>query len=197
MRYEAHSLRQSIPGQILAAGLLAFATSTVAFADTTAMNTSARYVPAGTRLKFHLTAPIQSNESKTGQAFYFSLLTPIVLGDTSIPIEGTTGSGTVYLAGHAGSSGHEGDLTLRLDSLRTTDGQLVQFADQRFKINGRNRKVIGALLGAIPYAGIGARFIRGSDVRVDPTTPIETVLARPATITVESSAAPLPTTSAN
>ncbi|MBD5606476.1 MAG: hypothetical protein IAI48_15505, partial [Candidatus Eremiobacteraeota bacterium] len=84
----------------------------------------------------------------------------------------------------AGSQGHEGDLTLRLDSLHTADGRTFSFDDQRFEIDGRNRKIVSGLLGLVPYAGVGARFIRGSDVRVDPSTPIETVLLRSATSAV-------------
>ncbi len=185
MYYRAKPIRRFSP--ILAAIFFAGASFAGACADE-----ASRSVPAGTRVKFHLLSPIASNESKTGQAFQFALLNPIALADASIPTQGTTGSGTVYLAGHAGSSGHEGDLTLRLDSLRTADGHTVLFNDQRFKINGRNRKVTAGLLGFIPYAGIGARLIRGSDVRVDPATPIETVLERPATITAIVSASPVP-----
>lgn len=192
MCYRKTDLRALSVRTIVAAILLAGASCAVAFADQTAPT-----IPAGTRLKFHVLAPIASNESKTGETFAFALLTPVVLGDRSIPADGTTGSGTIYLAGHAGSAGHEGDLTLRLDSLHTPDGHVVVFADQRFQINGRNRKVTAGLLGFIPYAGIGARLIRGSDVRVDATTPIETVLTRPATITNDSSLAPTPLPSAS
>ncbi|MBD5607041.1 MAG: hypothetical protein IAI48_18440, partial [Candidatus Eremiobacteraeota bacterium] len=136
---------------------------------------NAPVMPAGTHVHFHVDAPISSSNSKTGDTFAFVLLAPIVLVDRTIPVEATTGSGTVFLAGHAGSQGHEGDLTLRLDSLHTADGRTFTFDDQRFEIDGRNRKIVSGVLGLIPYAGIGARFIRGSDVRVDPSTPIETV----------------------
>lgn len=186
--YYRHSNLLTLSGRtIIAAVLLASASFAVAFADQTALA-----IPAGTRLTFHVLAPITSNASKTGQTFAFALLTPVVFGDRSIPADGTTGSGTIYLAGHAGSGGHEGDLTLRLDSLRTADGHVITFADQRFQINGRNRKVTAGVLGFVPYAGIGAHLIRGSDVRVDPTTPIETVLARSATITAVTTAARVP-----
>lgn len=89
-------------------------------------------------------------------------------------------AGAVVLSGHAGTQGHEGDITLRIDSLRTDDGRFIAFADQRIEINGRNRKVAAALLGFVPYAGFGARFIRGSEIEVAADRPISTVLARPA-----------------
>jgi hypothetical protein len=173
------------PRVMLAAVLLATASIGASFDDS-----SANAIPAGTRLTFHVTAPISSSESKTGQPFAFVLSAPITAGPRSIPVDGTTGLGTIFLAGHAGTSGHEGDLTLRLDSLRTSDGHVVTFDDQRFQINGRNRKIVSGVLGLIPYVGIGSHFIRGSEVRVDPATPIETVILRPARLMSATDAEP-------
>jgi hypothetical protein len=99
-----------------------------------------------------------------------------------IPATGSMGSGTVVLAGHAGPNGHEGDLTLRLDTLQTADGRVVTFADQRFEIDGRNYKIASGVLGFTPFVGVAARIIRGKEISVDPATPIETVLLHPATI---------------
>jgi hypothetical protein len=137
-------------------------------------------VPAKTTLRFHLTEPLSSDKSKTGMPFAFVLLDPIVVdGQTLVP-SGASGSGTLLLAGHAGTSGHEGDLTLRLDSIQALDGRDVYFADQQLHIDGRNKKIMAGTLGFVPFAGIGARFIRGADIRIDPATPIETVLDRAA-----------------
>jgi hypothetical protein len=153
-----------------------------------------QWIAAGTRVQFHLEAPISSSQSRTGQTFTFALLTPIVLAGSTIPAVGSTGSGTIVLAGHEGPNGHEGDLTLRIDTLRTADGRVVTFADQRFEINGRNYKIATGVLGFTPFVGIGARIIRGKEISVDPATPIETVLLHPATIAYppapRSSAAP-------
>jgi hypothetical protein len=158
---------------------LALASLTVAGAHA---DEPAGSIPAGTRLRFHLTAPVSSNSSKTGQLFQFVLIDPIAIDGRTIAAAGAVGFGTVYLAGHAGTSGHEGDLTLRLDSLPTVDSHNVYFADQRFTVNGRNRKAAALALGFVPYAGFGAFFIRGSDIRLDTTTPVETILLRPAII---------------
>jgi hypothetical protein len=137
-------------------------------------------VPAQTTLRFHLTEPLSSANSKTGAPFAFVLLDPIVVdGQTLVP-SGASGSGTLLLAGHAGPSGHEGDLTLRLDSIQALDGRDVYFADQQLHIDGRNKKIMAGALGFVPFAGLGARFIRGADVRIDPSTPIDTVLDRAA-----------------
>ncbi|MDP9106275.1 MAG: hypothetical protein M3N49_10130 [Candidatus Eremiobacteraeota bacterium] len=139
-------------------------------------------VAAGTRVRFHVDAPLSSATSKTGETFTFTLLDPLqTTGERVIPA-GTKGSGTLLLAGHAGSGGHEGDLTLRLDTLDLGDGHALRFDNQRFEVNGRNRKAASSILGFVPIVGYAAMFMRGSDVRIDPGTPIETVLARGALI---------------
>jgi hypothetical protein len=103
------------------------------------------------------------------------------------------GLGLVFLSGASGSNGHEGDLTIRPDSVRTPDGRVVTFDDQRIGINGRNRKIASTLLGFVPFAGIAAGYIRGSDIHIDDKTPIDTVLLHPATVTKAGSPTPLPT----
>jgi hypothetical protein len=139
-------------------------------------------VAAGTRIRFHVDTPLSSATSKTGETFAFTLLDPVqTTGGRVIP-SGTKGSGTLLLSGHAGSGGHEGDLTLGLDSLDLGGGQTLRFDNQRFEVNGRNRKAASSILGFVPIVGYAAMFMRGSDVRIDPATPIETVLARPALI---------------
>jgi hypothetical protein len=152
-------------------------------------------IPAGTRVQFHLLAPLSSNESKTGQAFAFVLLQPIEAAGCAIPVDGTKGSGTVYLAGRSGNLGHEGDLTLRIDTLQTARGRFVTFDDQRFEVNGGNRKAESSTLGLVPDAGVAAIFIHGKDIRLDTTTPIETDLLRPAGVTNGPVPAPSPAAS--
>lgn len=147
-----------------------------------ATSTVASGLAAGTRIRFHLDAPLSSATSKTGETFAFTLLDPVqTTGGRVIP-SGTKGSGTLLLSGHAGSGGHEGDLTLGLDTLDLGGGQTLRFDNQRFEVNGRNRKAASTIFGLLPIVGYAAMFMRGSDVRIDPSTPIETVLARPALI---------------
>jgi hypothetical protein len=139
---------------------------------------------AGTQLRFHLTKPISSKDSLSGVPFQFVLLDPVLVAGRVVVATGAVGDGTLLLAGHSGAAGHEGDLTLRLDSIGTVDHELVTFEDQRFEVNGHNRKVMSSLLQFIPDIGLGAHYIRGSDARLDDKTPITTVLLRPANITM-------------
>jgi hypothetical protein len=136
-------------------------------------------LPAGTHVRFHLVRPLASDRTKSGQQFSFVMLQPLAVGGRVIVADGTVGFGTVVLAGHNGTSGHEGDLTLRLDGVPAVNGTQVMFCQQRLRINGRNRKIMSGVLGFIPFAGLGARFIRGSEIHISTKTPIETVLLKP------------------
>jgi hypothetical protein len=136
-------------------------------------------LPAGTHIRFHLVRPLKSDRNKSGQRFSFVLIQPVEVAGRVVVADGTVGFGTVVLAGHNGTSGHEGDLTLRLDGVPAVNGAQVMFCQQRLRINGRNRKVMAGVLGFIPFAGIGARLIRGSEIRISTKTPIETVLSEP------------------
>jgi hypothetical protein len=158
-------------------------------AASVAATSDACTIPKGTHVTIRLAGPLSSSESHTGEPFAFYLARPIEAPGCAIPPEGADGHGTVYLAGASGSGGHEGDLTLRLDSVRTFDGRYIVFDDQRIGINGRNRKLESGLLGFVPYAGFAAGFIRGSDIHLDALAIVETVLERPATF---SSVAPPP-----
>jgi hypothetical protein len=173
------------------AALLALALAilpTVAAADGATLCT----IPAGTHVTFLLNAPLSSAKNQTGEAFGFTLVHPIDAPGCTIPVDGAVGLGLVFLSGASGSNGHEGDLTIRPDSIRTPDGRVVTFDDQRIGINGRNRKIASTLLGFVPFAGIAAGYIRGSDIRIDDKTPIDTVLLHPATVTRSDSPTPLP-----
>ncbi|MBV8373569.1 MAG: hypothetical protein JOY69_09930 [Candidatus Eremiobacteraeota bacterium] len=125
---------------------------------------------------------MSSNESKTGSPFQFVLIDPIVVNGNVVAAQGAIGNGTLLLAGPAGNKGHEGDLTLRIDSVPTVDGGKVLFDDQHFEINGTNAKLASAAAGFIPFVGFFAQFIRGQEEHLSARNEIETVLLRPATI---------------
>lgn len=139
-------------------------------------------VPAKTTLRLHLRERIASNVTKVGSRFAFAMVEPVVVAGTTIVAKDALGQGTVLVAGHAGTQGHEGDLTLRFDSVSTVDGRRLVFDDQRARINGRNRKAASFFGGFIPFVGMGAGFIRGADIAIEPTTVIENVLERSAAI---------------
>ncbi|HKU81553.1 MAG TPA: hypothetical protein VJP76_05220, partial [Candidatus Tumulicola sp.] len=173
---------------------IVLAAATIAAVDP---NVAPEQVPAGTPVHFHLTAALSSDESTSGQPFAFVLLEPIRVGDRVVAVAGAVGRGTLILAGHAGMKGHEGDLTLRLDSVPSADGGQIVFDNQRFEINGTNEKAMSALAGFIPFVGFFAQFMRGQEIHLPTNLAIETTLLRPATIVAPppfcATPTPLPT----
>jgi hypothetical protein len=139
-------------------------------------------LPAGTMMRFHSNLPLSSGEKDSGKPFTFTVLDDVVADGLLFIAAGAQGNGTIVLAGRAGANGHEGDLTIRLDDVSTADVNKLVFNDQRIRLNGRNRKVASAVLGFVPFIGLGSRLIRGSDIHVDPSTAILTSLAAPATV---------------
>ena len=139
-------------------------------------------IPAGTKIAFSLLKPVSSQTSVSGSRFAFVMLAPIAIDGRTVVPENAVGLGTLVLAGHAGSQGHEGDLTLAIDSIRTPSDALVTFGAERYRINGRNRKIASALLGFVPYVGFGSRYIRGSEIVLAAGEPVNAVLQQPATV---------------
>jgi hypothetical protein len=153
-------------------------------------------VPAGTAIRFHLDQQLSSADSKTGQPFTFTLLDPILISPVYTIRRGTRGAGTLILAGHAGTGGHEGDLTLQLLSVRVSARTKLRLDNQRIEVNGKNEKVAAGVLGFVPYVGLGAHFIRGADITIPTNVPVRTILTSPATVTsADATPVPAPTPS--
>jgi hypothetical protein len=172
---------------------VALSLSGAATADPVPATPAPGTIPSGTRIRFHLSAPLASDRNKAGDKFSFALLDPVVVDGQTVVAQGAVGTGTVLVSGHNGTLGHEGDLTLRLDSVRASDVKIVRFTDQQFEVNGGNRKAESRILGLVPDAGIAALFMRGKEVRIDTKTPVQTVLLHPATLadaSAEPSASP-------
>jgi hypothetical protein len=146
-------------------------------------------VPAGTRLRFHLDEPLSSDGSKTGQHFGFTMLDPVMVDGATVVPANAHGDGTVVLAGRAGTSGHEGDLTLRLDGIAAPNGNRLTPDDEQVEINGTNHKVASAVLGFVPWVGLGAIFIHGHQIRIGTDTPVLVVTRNSAMVTSQVEAA--------
>jgi hypothetical protein len=151
-------------------------------------------VPEAFAFKLHLMRPVSSAKSKPGEGVAFEMSEPIVVAGETIVERGAKGHLTVVVSGHAGSSGHEGDLTLRFDGVDATQGRHLVFDRQVIEINGHNNKVASAVLGFTPIVGLGARFIRGKDVTIEPSRVMTTILLHPATARPDGTvfAAPAP-----
>jgi hypothetical protein len=185
-RYVRLAMLMTATGALLAASSAAVAMDGVA-------PPADAVVPAGTHVRFHLNQPLSSATNRTGEPFTFTLLDPIAAGPSLVIPAGAQGNGTLVMSGHAGSQGHEGDLTLRIDTVDAGGDMRLAFDDQHFEFNGHNRKVASSILGFVPLVGTAAMFIRGNEAAIDAETPIVTVLMKPAAIrNVDSLASPSP-----
>lgn len=137
-------------------------------------------IPAGTQIRFHLDSQLSSNGSKTGQRFTFTMLDPIAIGDRVVVPSGSVGQGTVLLAGPAAWAGHEGDLTLQLDSVQTATGQILKFTDQRLEVNGPkfrgSESLFHTSIMTLP------KDLQGHDVTIDTNRTLTTDLTSSATV---------------
>jgi len=139
-------------------------------------------LPIGTRIAFHVNEPLSANKTKTGEQFQFALTEALKYHDQVIIPAGQIGNGTVLLAGHSSMGGHEGDLTLRLDWIQTNDGRFVAFNNQQVKINGKKRSGEVSFLRLIPYVGMGANLMNGSNSEIDQNRVISTTLTQEAKV---------------
>lgn len=126
------------------------------------------YPPVGTMIppsvstRIRLNQTISSATSRTGRNFTFTVVDPIRIGRRLVSRAGSRGSGYIVLAGHSGSGGHEGNLTLHIDTIPTVNGNILA-CDEQFEMNGRKRGLLTSALGLVPIAGIAAGFIQGSN----------------------------------
>ncbi len=147
-------------------------------------------IPAGTTMSFHLSESTASNEGQAGRPFSFVVVDPVRVDGREVVASGAIGTGCILVAGHAGSAGHEGDITLRFDSMPTVDGREARFSNELLKAYGKNRKLQSGLFGLVPYVGIAARLIRGSDIRLDANTVFHGPLDHAVTIVSAATALP-------
>ncbi len=137
-------------------------------------------LPPGTKIVFHVVTPVSSDKSKNGDPFAFAIVEPVVVDGRTVIAAGASGTGTVILAGKSGNEGHEGDLTLRLDTATSVNGTTIAFDRQTFEVNGGNLRAESSGLGLVPFAGLGAFFIHGKNITLDDKTAVTTVLLHPA-----------------
>jgi len=150
------------PVAFLFAALVFAASAGVSQAQTTPVTTAVvAAVPSGTAVRVLLLQPLASNTARTA-------------GNVILP-KGSTGTGTVKLAGAAGGHGHEGDLTLDFGTVAAANGNAVA-VNSELIARGRNLKTASWLIGG---ALVGTA-IRGSEVVIPTNQVIDLLPGKPA-----------------
>lgn len=118
---------------------------------------------AGTQLEVELVAPLSSATSHLGDKFALRLATPIVSEGVEVVAAGAMGEGEVIDAAPSGMAGRAGKLML---SARRMDlnGRPVRIRGMTLMAGGRSRVGLANGLMYVPYAGLGAGFIKGGEV---------------------------------
>lgn len=129
--------------------------------------TGAVVLPPDTPIDFEITDQLGSKRSRTGEAFHFRLLNPIVVQGMAVIPEGTTGIGEVVHAARARAMGKAGELIL---AARYIDmpGARVALRGFRFGRSGDMRTDTAFAVGIV--GGLLAAFVVGGEIEIPPGT---------------------------
>jgi hypothetical protein len=123
-------------------------------------------IPAGKRVTVRLVQSISSKTAKEGDAFDATVTSPITVNGKVLVTSGSTASGTVVSANSRGKFKGEGELSLRLTSLRV-NGERTPIDSSTWSrtLKGKGKRTAGfigggggagALIGGLAGGGKGA-----------------------------------------
>jgi hypothetical protein len=123
-------------------------------------------IPAGTRVTVRLVQSISSKTAKEGDAFDATVTSPIVVKGKPMVTSGSTATGTVISANSRGKFKGEGELSLRLTSLRINGTRMpIDSSTWSRTLKGKGKRTAGfigggggagALIGGLAGGGKGA-----------------------------------------
>jgi hypothetical protein len=123
-------------------------------------------IPAGTRVTVRLVQSISSKTAKEGDAFDATVTSPIVVKGKTMVTSGSTATGTVISANSRGKFKGEGQLSLRLTSLRVNGSRMpIDSSTWSRTLKGKGKRTAGfigggggagALIGGLAGGGKGA-----------------------------------------
>jgi hypothetical protein len=131
------------------------------------MLASAQTVPAGTRITVRTDSQINSANAHVGQSFSANLARDLVVGGQTIAKAGAPAKGRVTYAKSSGRLHAPGQLTIRITSIRLSDGKTLSVATSSFRAKGKSHTksnvtkigggaAAGALIGGLAGGGKGA-----------------------------------------
>jgi hypothetical protein len=123
-------------------------------------------IPAGSRITVRLAQSISSKTVKEGDAFDATVTSPIVVKGKTLVTTGSTATGTVISANSRGKFKGEGELSLRLTSLRVNGARMpIDSSTWSRTLKGKGKRTAGfvgggagagALIGGLAGGGKGA-----------------------------------------
>lgn len=121
------------------------------------------HLAAGTELQVELVDPLSSATAHLGDKFALRLVTPIVSDGVEIVHAGALGDGEVIDAAHSGMAGKAGKLIISSRHL-DLNGHSVRIRGMTLMLHGTPQVGVASGVMWVPYVGITAAFIEGSEV---------------------------------
>lgn len=132
-------------------------------------------VPANTVVDLEILDLLSSYQHKRGDKFRLRVVTPVVIGGTSLIAAGTLGVGEVVHAAAARGGGAPGELLIAARSL-DIDGQPTPLRGLKLGVTGGDNS--GMALGVAFAAGPFAMFIRGQEIEIPAGTRVNAKVAQ-------------------
>lgn len=140
-------------------------------------------LPAGTPLSVVVTNPISSATAKVGDTFAIAAKSDVVVGGWIAVKKGAPGQGEILAVTPAGSHGKPGSLGIRMDWIYAADGEKVKLGNQNSTQEGEGKTGVSSTMTILSYALLGPlglfthNFVKGKDVVVDDTHPLQTYIS--------------------
>jgi hypothetical protein len=140
-------------------------------------------LPAGTPLTVVITNPISSATAKIGDTFEITANEAVVVGGWVAIAKSAPGQGEVLAVTQAGSHGKPGSLGIQMDWIYAADGEKVKLGNQNSTQEGEGKTGVASTMTILSYVLIGPlglfthNFVKGKDVVVDDTHPLQTYIS--------------------
>jgi hypothetical protein len=140
-------------------------------------------LPAGTPLTVVITNPISSATAKVGDTFEITAKEAVIVGGWVAIAKNAPGQGEVLAVTQAGSHGKPGSLGIQMDWMYAADGEKVKLGNQNSTQEGEGKTGVASTMTILSYVLIGPlglfthNFVKGKDVVVDDTHPLQTYIS--------------------
>jgi hypothetical protein len=140
-------------------------------------------LPAGTPVTVVITNQISSATAKVGDTFEITAKKAVVVGGWVAVEKGAPGQGEILAVTQAGSHGKPGSLGVQMDWIYAADGEKVKLGNQNSTQEGEGKTGVASTMTILSYALLGPlglfthNFVKGKDVVVDDTHPLQTYIS--------------------
>jgi hypothetical protein len=135
---------------------------------------------AGTPVTVVVTNQISSATAKVGDTFEITAKEAVIVGGWVAIEKGAPGQAEILAVARAGSHGKPGSLGIQMEWIYAADGEKVKLGSQNSTQEGEGKTGVASTMTILSYALLGPlglfthNFVKGKDVVVDDTHPLQT-----------------------